>query len=377
MKRKRKMKLMHKMQNKKTQITIFIIFALVILLIIGFSVMFSKVKGGEKLSYQNTKEIKVFVDECLEQTAAKGVLLLGAQGGYIYPKEDVLATDYSMINYGFKAEKLKEELEEGESKGISSKGISNKEIGSEEINSKGINTFNTFGINTLPSIEFMESEISAYVADAIKKCINDFASLKTKGITAGEIKAKTTISNDVVVVEINYPITVDIGRDKVEKLDKFSVTLPIRLGHIHSIANELVNSLVEEPEWIDMTQMAEYDVKVNAFPHDEEHFVYSIEDDEFLFIFAARFAVNEEPVIKIEAEDAVIKLKDGQHWKYKVDVEDDDSVVFTTDSSLFPISEEGVFDLTPEITGEYEVTITAADAHGSYDKKKVRFIVEE
>lgn len=99
-----------------------------------------------------------------------------------------------------------------------------------------------------------------------------------------------------------------------------------------------------------------------------------INDSNLVFMTALKFSKNPAP--KIIMNDKII-LAAGQQYSYKVQAEDDGPVVFSDETHLFDISSDGTIDFLPEVPGEYDVPIIATDEHGNFDRKIIRFVVEE
>ena len=71
-----------------------------------------------------------------------------------------------------------------------------------------------------------------------------------------------------------------------------------------------------------------------------------------------------------------IVLEKNVQWNYTILYEDDGFVSFSDDTAMFDITNNGEISFTPEIKGEFNVTITATDDYNAYDSVIVKFIVE-
>ncbi|MFH1439962.1 MAG: hypothetical protein ABIG89_05315 [Candidatus Woesearchaeota archaeon] len=137
--------------------------------------------------------------------------------------------------------------------------------------------------------------------------------------------------------------------------------------------------------------------KISIVPVDADNFLLVINDSNLIFLSAFKFEKNNAPEIIItessfaDNEKARLDIKlgvydtsytftvvDAVEFVYQVKFEDEDeSVLFTDESSLFDITPDGLIKFTPEIAGEYEAPIIATDSHGKYTKRIIKFIVEE
>ena len=128
------------MRRSKGQVTLYLIIAILILFLIGGFLLFAKYLSAQKAN----KEIsglnnlgasggspKKYIDECIKAKIAKGADLLGIQGGYVFPPNSFLDSNYSKIGYGLYQNKI-----------------------------------------TLPSLEKIENELEHFVANAAKSCLN-------------------------------------------------------------------------------------------------------------------------------------------------------------------------------------------------------------
>jgi len=125
------------------------------------------------------------------------------------------------------------------------------------------------GEDTSPTIEEMEQELSSYVNIALPECIENLDAFRDMGF------------------EFEF---------------EFYKIIPARLGHMYSIAKEIVGKEIEDPDWIDMTYLVKQDIDSNIYPHDENTLIYSLLDNksaieydsQFMFLFANVFKESEE-----------------------------------------------------------------------------------
>jgi hypothetical protein len=91
------------MHNKKSQMTLFIIIGLVILMIIVAFLIYSNMRADEQTTEIATKAQRTttelepvinYVQACLENVAKDGLFLIGKQGGSIFKSQGGMKTDY-------------------------------------------------------------------------------------------------------------------------------------------------------------------------------------------------------------------------------------------------------------------------------------------
>ena len=214
-----KLRIMKKgeLSNKRSQITIFIIIA--VLLVVAVSIVFlvrSSMKTGGETTPAGTENVGDFVTNCLKITAENGLIIIGRQGGYyqvsspsiLYSGNDSAPeqkyfTEFSNINVPYYL------------------------YGSS--------------IANMPSTQTIENQISLYVQENLDNCLNDFSLFKQKGfdVTKGTIAASTRILDDKVIASLDYPVTATKG-DIVQTKTAYNVDVPVRLGLIYNLTNNMI-----------------------------------------------------------------------------------------------------------------------------------------
>jgi len=328
-----------KLQKNKAQITLYVILGIVIIVLIGLFFLFRpQIIKPEKISQVpfELQPIKNHIDDCIKTTSLAGLSLIGAQGGHIFAKTLELETSYGNISYGYYDRK-----------------------------------------NTLPTINEMQKDISDFLELALPNCI-DFSLFQNFEITAEKLKASTKIAEKEVIIEIKYPISAKTS-DSEAQLKNFLYIAPVRLGHLHGIATDIITKTVNNPKWIDLTNLDDFDVDINIIPHSPDTLVYSITDNQtdlYLFLYAAKFKINKPP--KLSLPD-YFEIEKGKPFLYDVNVTDpeNDDLVFSDNTAMFDISEEGIILFIPEVPGQFPITIRVEDEYENYDEKEVLFIIKE
>lgn len=373
------------MSNKKSQITLFIILGLILLLIIGFlfyltTYVVKKQTGTETTETQKIKTelqpIVNYVTQCLDQTTKEGLVLLGKQGGYLYASLVGLQEDfetylegYVFINYpsadpqqvlygitplrpGF--------VMNGPPPIIYYSDVPNypwQYFPYTDYPTMSVKTFGGFfGENRLPFIDMIETQLEAYIKNNITDCV-DWSIFEEQGyeITEKNLNANLEIAKEDLVVRLVYPLTI---KSKVTgdttTIEDFFVREKVRLKKIHDAVNSLVENDIRnidfDIEW-DGTLISGLSVQVIRDFYDEDDIII-VEDANSLingvpykFIFARR---NRGPALE-EITSAVnsgdcnsLLAHDPDEDSLNFDCSITDSKVTVTDDELLEDYQTGV-----------------------------------
>jgi hypothetical protein len=206
------------MQNKRGQVTIFVIIAIVIVAaVIFFLVIRPKItqpslsaEEAQKFLASQIDPIKKYTTDCIEKTFKKCTILIGYQGGYYKPESSrsVASGNYSLPYLVYK---------EGDS-----------------------------WVNDLPLLATIGRNIDECAKDninEIKTCLNDFKTFKeTMDISEKEMTFTiNSIEEYSINVDANYPLV--LTRSGVtSSIDKMPFSYPVGLGQAYKTATEITNS---------------------------------------------------------------------------------------------------------------------------------------
>jgi hypothetical protein len=215
--------------NKRAQVTIFIIVAL---LIIAAIVVFFLFRGNTNTGNGSPEISPIYTKtlSCLESTTKEGVKYVALQGGYYNIPEE--------LSVYYLAE----------------------EVPYYYLDSK----------TTIPSILKVEDELESYISENLKLCI-DFDNLKEQGfeVTEGDLLISVDINDDEINVKADYPLTLKKGED-ISRLREFKADIPSNLQREYSTSQEIVNSYYQKPGFVCMTCLDDisekYDVQIKATP---------------------------------------------------------------------------------------------------------------
>jgi len=178
--------------EKKGQLTIFVIVAVVLIGLIGIFFAFR-----ENFSFANSdsSRISTFVQECIDDAGADVVYSVGYGGGYIIPPE--ISDEYGFPFYYYNGE------------------------------------------NHMPSKEIMETEMSNFIDDRILNCTNGFVNFNDLEVSGGTIKSTASILDSEVKFTVSYPLSIKKG-ESVSKIEDFRTSVPVRFGIVYGVVQEMM-----------------------------------------------------------------------------------------------------------------------------------------
>jgi len=334
--------------SKKSQVTVFIIIGIAIVAMISAVGYIMLAGSSNDYVPASMSGIKLFIDQCLENTAEGAILLSGVQGGVIYfgeilPNQE---TFYSYSTYWYDK-----------------------------------------GLDTSVSREFTEQEISRYIEGEIdERCLKGLESFH-ENLEIGEISAETKIRPDYVEIEIKYPVTLIQG-DTRTSISKFATIVPVKYGEAIDIANKIVAMEVDDPSFVRLSDISNMSLEVIPYNHIKDVVIYSIkdnenlvQDDEFRLVFANRFGEeksgNTNPKI-LNAKNIISVFDQESKFSFRAYDSDGDDVEFSS-TGRFKVDKRGTLKFTPTIDdiGEHSVTVTVTDAQGGRDAQTIRIKVIE
>jgi len=182
------------MQNKKGQVTIFIIIAVVIVVAGVLIYMFyPQIKSGFS---SKEDSVSLFVRSCIEDTGKDAIYFVSQKGGYFSSPID------SNIN--------------------------------------GIPYYYFNGKNYMPSKEKIEEELSSYMNNMLTFCLQDFVNFPEVNISQGEVETRTKIKEGEIVLDVKYPLVIKKG-ESVSRIEEFEdIKIPVRLGIIYDAVGKII-----------------------------------------------------------------------------------------------------------------------------------------
>ncbi len=245
------------MINKRSQVTIFIIISILIIALILIFFMF-KGQIRQFLYSPEVESVYLFVDNCIDEVGSEVIYKIGENGGYYFPPN-------------FSTE-------------------------------SGIPYYYSNGKSYMPSKEEIEKEISFFVSEKLFFCTRNFIDFPNFEITQRDIKTKTTIKDDGVNLNINYPISITHGESTsiIEDLEK---EIPVRLGIVYDSIEKIIKEQLSHEDIclsciLDVS--LENDLYVDMMDYDEETVIFIFRDENSIinnktyeFVFANKYEVEE------------------------------------------------------------------------------------
>ncbi len=247
--------------EKRGQISLFVLFGLILLVAFGFISYLNSLQTVPEKEKKKAIELpnyalplNNYIQGCVQQTAEDAVQLIGLQGGYFKPAH-YLDNFFYITSYLY---------------------------------------YN--GESYMLSKDEMEKEISSYLMQNIGKCAN-LSVFREQGyeIDASEPSAETILTNSSVAVNIYYPVSIGYLGSRI-KISDFTASIPVRLGYIRDVVEEIVNETVIEPDWVSVNTLTKHDLSITIKPR-HPALVYFVRDDKsaldenenYLFIFATKY----------------------------------------------------------------------------------------
>jgi hypothetical protein len=257
--------------KKGAQISLFLIFALIILALGTVYLGLQDRNEPEITKSINTPFDKqamiTYFDECIESLGEDSLLLFGLQGG-------------------------------------------NMEILKSEKNpTLLVKTYFENGKNAMPSLEELENIYSNYLEQNLPSCMEKFY-FPGYSSTLKKVSVDTNFYNDFVQVGINFPVTIEREGSQIN-LKSFSKKYSVRMGHIYNITRNVIGNFVENPDVIEYSYLMQFEE--NSFfiiPYNENLFIVFIQDNKsfirnknYNFIFGLVFEETKDDIIKQEIQE--------------------------------------------------------------------------
>ncbi len=244
--------------RKRGQITIFIIIAIIIVAcVVGFFLFRQELKL-EDIFTSKDNSVYLFVENCITDTGKDAIYHVAENGGYF------LSHEFST--------------------------------------SEGIPYYYYNGKNYMPSKTRIEKEISYYMNQILSFCTEDFIDFPNLNITEREIETETKITNDEVIFNVKYPLTIKEGEETTRIEDFKNIKIPVRLDTIYNSIEEIIEEQ-SNYESICLSCILdislENDLYIDMFDYDEETVIFVIRDEnlkineeDFEFMFANKYEIE-------------------------------------------------------------------------------------
>ena len=186
--------------NKRGQVTIFIILAILIVASVVLFFVFRDNLGIEETKDIQSSLVVNFVEGCMDETLNNSIYAVAANGGY---------SGYSYL--------------------------------SRQSTESGVRYYFFRESNYMPSKSLVEKQIEEYFKRKFFICINDFSDFNGYSVEEGLLKVSVRIKEEKVVLEADYPLTIVQGKNKVRVRD-FKSEIPSRLNIIYSSVKYFIDN---------------------------------------------------------------------------------------------------------------------------------------
>ncbi|MGV8171226.1 MAG: hypothetical protein ACP5OA_00860 [Candidatus Woesearchaeota archaeon] len=233
--------------KKRGQVTVYIILGLVILIVIGLYFYLRESTVNPVIDIPRLAGdaglVQEFVEGCIGQVAATGLIELGRHGGYIDPtdmKYTLTTFDYDLIDQS-----------ESDLAFLNSYDVDSG-VPYWYYSKSGRSCWHC-EISTLsPSIQLMAYQLGMYVDEHIGECLSDYDTFKEMGLEIVNISgAKTTATINEKNVGFMTEYTIHVIRDEETfKIERFYKEVDIPLLEYYNIAAEITQSEIDT-EYLD------------------------------------------------------------------------------------------------------------------------------
>ncbi len=351
------------MYQKRGQVTLFVVVGIVILisafLVYYFTSRQAVIQGPETLLKETpsqVRDVRLYIDECINIVGKQAVVNLGAHGGWIYDESDP-----ELMQKPFDVEF---NPTEGQGVEFSSGGLKVPYWYYMKSNNKCRNC--QFSLDNVPSRSTMTAGINLYVQKKIDACLKDFKPLLQQGYTirkSGDVQVDTKIAPDAVIVDIKYPL--EIKRDdKTYTMEDFTTTLPVKLGRVYDLATLVVNNEQKSGfiEYATMSMVSAYaTVDSSYFPPiaaatigpskmfwSKTGVMQKLQDAlvQHTFLFTIPRTHNFAPAVYDESEKG-FKVKQGATFSYVMNLIPENENYNDVDANFYYLGWPIYFDISP------------------------------
>ena len=235
---------MIKRGNKKGQVTIFIIIAVLVVAIVAIFFIF-RGKAGNESSSSEASPIYTKTISCLETTTQEGAKYIALKGGnYEIPEELSLVYFTDEVPYYY-------------------------------INSQ----------KTMPSLRRVERELEKYITANLDSCVG-FEGFEEQGfeIKKGDLTVNVGIKGKNIHVYANYPLSIKKGED-TSLLGEFHLDIASNIEEVYYACEDILNSYSLKPGFVCLTCLEDtsdkYDIIARATPLQGRNAIwFSVSDNE-------------------------------------------------------------------------------------------------
>ena len=228
---------------KKGQISMFIIMGIVLMIIVGLAYAFlpSLINVTHQ---QDPSNAQSFVQSCLLKSGGDATHIITLHGGYINPPKTItiIGREIALLNDG--------------------------------------------GMNLVPSMSLVKSQIESKAEELFRDCIDDFSAFRGR-VKGGSPEITAEIYSDSLNLMLDYDVEVTYP-DRVQNHDTFAATIDnIQLPSAFAAARHTVDDMISRRMY-NLTLLKSLSMKTKAIDY-ANAIIFDFNDDNFLhLVFAAR-----------------------------------------------------------------------------------------
>jgi hypothetical protein len=339
--------------NKKSQITLFIIIGVIIIISVSLFFLLNKKEVDDKMPVVNlaVAPVKEYVDLCLEEIIYEAIYSNFLQGGYYFvPEPYDLYFDFDIPVYWNKNQSF------------------------------------------VPTEDIIKEHLIYYITDHFYTCF-DFSIFDEQGynISYEGIDADLSISDNNIVFAINSPIYIEKD-NVVHNLNNYKIAVKFDFFKIYNLGLMLNEKQKEYPNSIPLGFMFnlanENDFRYEIITLDDGVILFTMIFDEyyfnqpFIYSFVHRYEIEETSTRVLR--DVIIEpipkfvINESRLFKYQVKATGN-NVTFSAHTSLFDInSKTGEIEFDPSYlpNGERNILIKAKDDKGNEDFAYMTILID-
>ncbi|MFC1697015.1 hypothetical protein ACFL1H_01670 [Nanoarchaeota archaeon] len=240
--------------GKRGQIALYLLIGLV--LIIGI-LLFVAIKPETDINVDSieVQNIKNYVKNCIDISAARNLRMIANNGGNYYAPELDFRYEGSLAMVLFNKGEIF---------------LKDKDVLAEEFND---------------ALEF-----------SVLPCINEFYD-----INEDSMSSEVIINEDNIVYELNLPVTIEKSNVEIT-VSNFRQEMPVRLGYFLKIAKEILMQNKYNYPGIIVEDLLDYEVNITSLYAEENVTIFQISEyneylkSDFIFMFASVFGESENVV---------------------------------------------------------------------------------
>jgi uncharacterized protein YpmB len=260
--------------NKKSQITLIIIFvvALILVSVVIFYFTSSTVEKESQQEVQTAQEttletqpVRTYVESCLDKVASEAVNLIGFQGGRIYQSQGGISPDYRTTAKGVKyVDEQGYRIPYAIYKPIGNIGI--PPFYFSKLPEYPWPTFpyysnppapeffyGYFGLTDLPPLrkphpESLQEQLESYVTSNLQKC-TDWNAFKSMGLTieSSDVITNVTFAINHLLFDVNFPLKItNKNTGATTTIDHFQTKIAVRLTNIYDFVKQIISYEVSD-----------------------------------------------------------------------------------------------------------------------------------